>query len=163
MLTIALLSAPALAGEAEITLKGGAASLALAFADLDPDGGWIAVDAEPAAGRAKADILIEALATGGVAFAYDPRLLREPRVGSADQGSTSVYCADSSAGDGGDGALDVLFAREPAELAGSIEAVWDQNGAVCLAYVVVDPAGGATVVLPSVELGLASIDPDEID
>jgi hypothetical protein len=159
-------AAPALAGEAEITLKAGAASMALALADADPVGGWVAVNAdpEPAAAKAKADILIESLEDGTLTLGYDPALLRDVPWGD-DAAGYAIFAVDTaSVGAGAEtGVTEVLAAREAAVLL-TRGLTWSQAAADHLAYLVLNEAdGSAALVLPATELGLTGVEPDEID
>ena len=160
------LSTSALAGEAEITLKY-AADMATALAVADPAGDWVAVDAsdEPRAAKAKADILIESLRDGSLAFGYDRGLLRDVPYGSTSDRAFQIYAVDTIDVERGaeNGTFTPLPTREAATIAAPRDLTWTQVASDHLGYLLVSSADGtASLVLP-VATALTGIEPDEID
>jgi hypothetical protein len=161
-------STPALAGDAEITLKAGIASMATALDEADPDGGWIATPAEPCAAKTKATILIESL--GNASSDHDPvvcfntEILEDEPFGVAHGETTHTLHkvgnitlkrgVFSVAGERG---------RDAAEIVAPATLTWTDVAFDNLAYLAVARDGSAQLVFPPLVLGLIGVEPDEID
>jgi hypothetical protein len=169
-----VLAAPALAGRQHkpfvITKPvDKAADMTTSLDDADPRSGWVHAEAQPetAAAKTKADILIESLADGTVVLRFDPAVLDEDPWGTTSDGGFLIYALDTVADEGDDPNGGVILIGRDGPFA-SIEypsdATWSDVAVEHLGYLFVDARdGSASAILPSVELGLTGIEPDEID
>lgn len=168
-----LSASSALAEDGEIVLKvATVAPLAQALNDVAPDDDWVATPAEPMAARTKADILIESISyattTSGdqepLIVSYDTALLDDAPYAVSDDGWFQIFGIDTIevAADAEGGFLEALEGRGDARIIAPRDVSWADIAAAYRAYLVVEPDGTGTVLIPG-DTALVGVEPDEID
>lgn len=149
-------------GPIVLTKEVAAASALAAVLDLsDPDSGWAAADgeAEAAAAKTKADILIESRADGTVIISYDPGLLDESPWAEDIETGALIYAIETGEQDDPNGGVIIIGRDDPvASIVEPATYTWADAASEHLAYLVVDPTGRATVAFPSRVFGLETVE-----